>query len=475
MSKSVTASAREREISGLETIAEHDNVALRSNPLRSKLYCHIEDIGDEACLSANLDRALEIAGLQLSDENQALVDAFARSLETDPRCTDNEQVLKSSDLAHGVDASVEWVVDLAEDEDEDENEDEDEDEDEARSDLHFVRNWINVEEDAVLCRLGEATLGYSGEDLYGAFVEAREGEEHPVVAGDGCLLRDRDIVAKKAGSVRRAGKRLIVDAVLNIHGDLDFSVGNIDFAGTVRIGGSVPKGFSVRTTGDLEVVGTVSGAVLAVEGDLIVREGIVSQSFLRIEGSIKAVYMHDSDVRAGGDVCVRAEILRSIVRSGGDILAPRGSIIGENVSASGLVEASILGSADEPPTIVIAGASPNFADMIIYSHLELDALDQKIADIESKLGDKVDPVRISALKGPARSHYRGLYKNREKLMHCKVELREELQAVAEALGDRQGSTSCVRVRRTIHRQVQVQIGAGVPTAFKNTTQGKQVI
>lgn len=41
---------------------------------------------------------------------------------------------------------------------------------------------------------------------------------------------------------------VFIEPVYTIKGDIDYSVGNIDFKGSVRIGGNVVAGFSIKAT-----------------------------------------------------------------------------------------------------------------------------------------------------------------------------------------------------------------------------------
>ena len=44
-----------------------------------------------------------------------------------------------------------------------------------------------------------------------------------------------------------------------VPGDVDFSTGNIDFIGSVKVMGSVRNGFSVKAEGNVEIMGRLEG------------------------------------------------------------------------------------------------------------------------------------------------------------------------------------------------------------------------
>ena len=57
--------------------------------------------------------------------------------------------------------------------------------------------------------------------------------------------------------------------VLDISGDVDLNIGNIDFNGDVNITGNVITGVTIRAMGSIYIGGYVEGAVIKSNKDIV--------------------------------------------------------------------------------------------------------------------------------------------------------------------------------------------------------------
>lgn len=76
------------------------------------------------------------------------------------------------------------------------------------------------------------------------------------------------------GHVSLTGGKVFVSDVYEVQADVDTSTGDINYAGSVHIHGSVRGGFVVTSRGDIVVDGSVEDAMLQAGGDIIVQCGI---------------------------------------------------------------------------------------------------------------------------------------------------------------------------------------------------------
>src|SRR5690606_15317621 len=117
-----------------------------------------------------------------------------------------------------------------------------------------------------------------------------------------------------------------------VPGDVDFSTGNIDFIGSVKVMGSVRNGFSVKAAGNVEIMGRLEGGFINTGGNIVVKEGIVGQGKGNIKagGSVYARFLENAQVEARKDVLVGDSIMHSTVRAGGKIVVngKKGKIVG---------------------------------------------------------------------------------------------------------------------------------------------------
>ena len=102
-------------------------------------------------------------------------------------------------------------------------------------------------------------------DVFGQPVRGRRGTMPPVPQGRNIVYsedRDRLLAACEGNLTFRSG-RFHVENVFTVSGNVDNSVGNINFTGSVVIHGDVLEGYSVKAKGDITVMGIVEGARLS--------------------------------------------------------------------------------------------------------------------------------------------------------------------------------------------------------------------
>ena len=59
-----------------------------------------------------------------------------------------------------------------------------------------------------------------------------------------------------------------------VDGDVDVSIGNISFVGSIIVRGTIRSGFKVEAEGDIEVWGNVEAATVQSQGNVIIRGNI---------------------------------------------------------------------------------------------------------------------------------------------------------------------------------------------------------
>ncbi len=111
--------------------------------------------------------------------------------------------------------------------------------------------------------------------------------------GPGTEIDGDTIVSSFAGRPFFREGRIQVLAVYEVNGDLDFSVGNIDFVGDVIIRGDIKPGYSIHTSGSVTVRGTTEHATI-IAGQHIVLTGVLGHGEIVLEagGDITAQFIH---------------------------------------------------------------------------------------------------------------------------------------------------------------------------------------
>lgn len=262
--------------------------------------------------------------------------------------------------------------------------------------LDFIHN---VEKGATICRFippGEGTPGRTVQDQE---VPAKDGKPAAVPKGRNTELSEDGLalVATIAGHVEFSGRSFQVRPVLDIPGNVDFSVGNINFLGDVYIRGDVRSGFTVRAMGNIKVNGVVEACTLEAGRDLIVARGVQgdNQAVIRAQQNIFAKYLENCCVYAKVGLEAECVINCDVYCDGGvTVRAGHGKIIGGKVNAAHEVDAGIVGSRVGNRTDIILGGLP-------CEEFDYELLVKEVEELEKTM-ERVDrqpdsPSKVSKL------------------------------------------------------------------------------
>lgn len=176
-------------------------------------------------------------------------------------------------------------------------------------------------------------------------VPQADGSVHFVSNAEGVLLMNREKVE-------------VVD-LLVVDGNVDFSTGNINFSGSVRVKGHVLSGFTVEAGGDIHVGGEVEAATLKAGGSIYLATGVLGQDQAEIwaRGEVKARYIQRAKVFAGTDVRVGEEVIGSLIIAGQkvEISSGKGGAIGGEIIAGETIDIRRAGSPSAPLLVLKAG------------------------------------------------------------------------------------------------------------------------
>lgn len=169
------------------------------------------------------------------------------------------------------------------------------------------------------------------------------------------------LIALESGKVEIVNGKVTVKTVYEIRGDVDFSVGNIEFQGDVIVHGNVSAGFTINAGGSIEVRGVVEGAYLFAEKDIILKRGFrgLGKGTMDAKGDVVARFLENGTVNAKGSV--KAEvILQSQIQCGDEVIVSgkKGLISGGSVSATNRISAITVGSPLATPTVLQIGVDP---------------------------------------------------------------------------------------------------------------------
>ncbi|WP_019119144.1 DUF342 domain-containing protein [Brevibacillus massiliensis] len=268
----------------------------------------------------------------------------------------------------------------------------------GRVDFYNVTQIANIVRGQLLARKHPPTPGIDGVGVDGAPIAAKAGRDLPLKAGKNVVLDQTKTLMYAAidgqASFTEGGK-LNIFPVYEVNGDVDFSVGNIDFVGTVVVRGNVPSGFRIKASGDIRIYGSVEGAELEAGGSVHIKNGIAAQDKGHVIAGhdIVTSYIQNGNVTAGNDITVAQSIMFSQVRAGRNVVctSTKGSIIGGLTQAGKMVVARVIGNSSSTPTSVEVGAKPEVRNEMQSISNELHSMYETLKKTDQGLGviDKV--------------------------------------------------------------------------------------
>ncbi len=238
-------------------------------------------------------------------------------------------------------------------------------------DYYNVENITNVAEGDILAARVPPEDGIPGVNVYGEEVPPEPPKDKLLKIGKNVVHEEENDVLKAAidGQVVQSRDGTInVYEVYEISGDLDISIGNIEFTGNVVVKGSVKSNLSIRTDGDVEIGKSADNCFIEAGGDVHVKGGIQGKSKgqVKSDGNITCKFIENANVIAGGDVTVAEAIMHSNVRGQNVyvIQGKRGLLVGGKVVASEEVHAKTIGSNLATSTTIEVGLAPEIRDKI---------------------------------------------------------------------------------------------------------------
>lgn len=231
------------------------------------------------------------------------------------------------------------------------------------ADFKNLNSVQTVTENQVICEMVLPTKGEPGTDVRGHIVHQREGILPPVPAGKNTRLSEDGtrLAAAASGHLLFRNGCFEVTEVLMISGDVDYSVGNLDFPGDIVIGGEVRAGFTVKAAGTITIHGTVEGAALLSGKDVILKKGMNGsyEGEIHAAGQVRASFLENCKIYANGSIYSNSII--SCKTYSGDSVYAEGSIaaiMGGSVTALYSVTARTIGNKNLKETVLTLGTAP---------------------------------------------------------------------------------------------------------------------
>jgi len=295
------------------------------------------------------------------------------------------------------------------------------------------------------------TGGTDGRDVRGGVLKARPGK--PVaIKFQPMLTIDSGgrIIAQVDGVLVLKDNELSVTQSLEVPGDVDFSMGNIDFSGAVTIAGGVGSGFKVTAGGDIHIGGLIEVAEIRCGGDLIARGGMAGnvRGTLKVERNAQIVYLEKVTGTVSGDLIVEREIADCKLIVGRDLKCPNGTILGGEITVTGSLVVKAIGSESCTPTTITLGDVP----LLQGVQVKIAKMVLQINAALSQLAEQERLIKINPRPSPA---------DKEKLTEISYEASQQNQELTKWATKLSEIEAAVRARRKLDVHVAKTIHPGV--------------
>jgi uncharacterized protein (DUF342 family) len=252
-----------------------------------------------------------------------------------------------------------------------------------------LRTYVNVRKDQLLARLEPPKPGKPGSTVTGSPIPQIEGKPAEFSAGDGVRAGGdgNEFFALYDGYVMMKSGVLSVSDTISVEGNVDFSTGNINFAGTVLIKGDVLGGFTVKGK-DIFVDGICHDATLVAENDIFVKTGIKSRNkyFINAGGNVEVTYCENARITARKKILIKKYSFNCILNAGESVEAPdRTTITGGEINAFTGGIFYNLGTKANTAITVKLGKKYNLDEKLTRIKAERERLNKSLARIDEVL------------------------------------------------------------------------------------------
>ena len=206
------------------------------------------------------------------------------------------------------------------------------------------------------------TKGTNGRNVLGEIVPAQNGRPCPMPEGKNTkVVGENRLIATVNGQIVDKGTRISIDPRLMIKGSVGVSTGDVEFDGTITIGGNVEQGFKVKATGDIEIKGSIQGAEVSGR-NVYISGGVTGAERVKVyaEKDVRTAFAENALIEAGNNVYISDIAFHTQIRAGKRIIMEEkhGQIIGGQAIAGEEISLKVIGNAAFVVTRVTVGVDP---------------------------------------------------------------------------------------------------------------------
>lgn len=333
-------------------------------------------------------------------------------------------------------------------------------------DNRFVHEIEGVLPGFIVARIHPPKEGVEGVDVFGQPLAAPMGSPARLSFSNSVALVEPALEGgpqyfqvKQSGFLFERDNRLTAQTELIIKGNVDLTVGNLDYLNKIQITEDVSKGFSVSGRRGIEIGGRTHGGSLVSSAGTIAVKGVL----LGLEGDraiasgkVEAKTIQNIIVEAGEQIVVSGDVLDSYLITYGSISMPAGHLVGREATALFGIDAGTIGTSGGS-SLLLKGFSPSEIEQLIAETVtELSENAEALDQINLQLAPLLEADEtLPALKSMQINSFNQLLLERDHLLCRESYLDKHLALLVEK---RERPVFQVNYQETFHRDVVIEVG-----------------
>ena len=221
-------------------------------------------------------------------------------------------------------------------------------------DLGYIRN---IRAGTVIATITPPTEGTPGINIKNGVLPQKKGIPAKVTYGENIGLSGdgAQVLALSDGNLKFTGGRFAIEKTFILQGDVDLSIGNLDFIGDIVIRGGVSEGFKIVSQKSVTVSENVLNATIEAGGDVVIRKGCINSRVIS-HGNVTADFVENSEITCDGNLKADAFVM-STVYCGGELTAAGriGQLMGGKYTCLKNLTVNSIGSRSYQQTFITVG------------------------------------------------------------------------------------------------------------------------
>jgi hypothetical protein len=231
-------------------------------------------------------------------------------------------------------------------------------EEEGKTDYKKFRAYTIVRKGEVIGKEEPLQVGRPGRSVFGKELSYGKKTIPQLIPGLNVRADKGLIYSGKDGHFILQGQVFSVEETLEIKGDVDYSVGHVEYPGDVIIHGEIRDGFRVAAAGSVTCISTVDASEIMCKKDFHAKLGVIGRGkgIVRAGGKVEAKFFENCTVEALGPVTVSGGFFHCLVFTQGTLdLGEKGRFVGGTARCKGGFRCGGLGNEAGTPTEVFGG------------------------------------------------------------------------------------------------------------------------